>query len=177
MKILSGLKENDTIEEIDMPSSSNEPKLELAGLSGQKGLKRLRIGKCFAFNMDSMHDESILDSYRKNYFLEECDLEPWNPRPRNEAASILRLNKAGWRYLVENRSSRARGVAVLEAVIDDITCLYLHLQENPLLCDTQVTSTVHQGAVRAKRRRIENHEENLEEPSPPFHCTKLYSLK
>jgi NDP-sugar pyrophosphorylase family protein len=47
---------------------------------------------------------------------------------------IPRLNKAGRCYLTDDPTSRVKGVAVLEEVIYDLDCLFLHLQENPLLC-------------------------------------------
>ena len=39
---------------------------------------------------------------------------------RSKAQTILWLNKAGCRYLVEENSSHAKGVPVLEAIKDDI---------------------------------------------------------
>jgi hypothetical protein len=47
----------------------------------------------------------------------------------------LRLNEAGRQYLVKYGSSISKGVDVLSAVSDDINCLFLHLLENPRLCD------------------------------------------
>jgi hypothetical protein len=49
--------------------------------------------------------------------------------------AILRLNMAGRRYLIEDGSSIAKGVEVLSAVNDDTNCVFLHLLENPGLCD------------------------------------------
>jgi hypothetical protein len=47
----------------------------------------------------------------------------------------LRLNEAGRRYLIEDRSSISKGVKVLIAVSEEINCVFLHLLENPRLCD------------------------------------------
>jgi hypothetical protein len=49
--------------------------------------------------------------------------------------AILRLNGAGRRYLIEDGSSISKGVDVLSAVNDDIDCVFLHLLENPGLCN------------------------------------------
>jgi hypothetical protein len=47
----------------------------------------------------------------------------------------LRLNGAGRRYLIEDGSSISKGVEVLSAVSNEIDCVFLHLLENPRLCD------------------------------------------
>jgi hypothetical protein len=49
--------------------------------------------------------------------------------------AILRLNGAGRRYLIKDGSSIPKGVDVLSAVSDDIDCVFLHLLENPGLCN------------------------------------------
>jgi hypothetical protein len=49
--------------------------------------------------------------------------------------AILRLNSAGRRYLIKDGSSISKGVEVLSAVSDEIDCVFLHLLENPSLCD------------------------------------------
>jgi hypothetical protein len=49
--------------------------------------------------------------------------------------SILQLNRAGRRYLVQDGSSISKGVDVLSRVNDDINSVFLHLLENPRLCD------------------------------------------
>jgi hypothetical protein len=49
--------------------------------------------------------------------------------------AILRLNKAGRRYLIQDGSSISKGVEVLSRVNNDINSVFLHLLENPRLCD------------------------------------------
>ncbi len=49
--------------------------------------------------------------------------------------SIFDLNRAGRRYLIEDGSSISKGVAVLSCVNDEINSVFLHLSENPRLCD------------------------------------------
>jgi hypothetical protein len=75
------------------------------------------------------------------------NLEFWNfSFPAGECASmmakgfshvdaILLLNAAGRRYLIEDGSSVSKGVEVLSRVNGDINCVFLHLLENPRLCD------------------------------------------
>jgi hypothetical protein len=55
--------------------------------------------------------------------------------------AILRLNGAGRRYLIEDGSSISKGVEVLSAVNDDINCVFLHLLENPGLCNRRAATT------------------------------------
>jgi hypothetical protein len=55
--------------------------------------------------------------------------------------AILRLNAAGRRYLIKDGSSISKGVDVLSVVSDEIDCVFLHLLENPSLCDTRAAET------------------------------------
>jgi hypothetical protein len=55
--------------------------------------------------------------------------------------AILRLNKAGRLYLIQDGSSIPKGVKVLSAVSNDINCLFLHLLENPSLCNRSAVET------------------------------------
>jgi hypothetical protein len=52
------------------------------------------------------------------------------------------LNKAGRRYLVQDGSSISKGVDGLSKVNNDINCLFLHLLENPRLCDRSAVEMV-----------------------------------
>jgi hypothetical protein len=54
----------------------------------------------------------------------------------------MRLNEAGRRYLIEDGSSISKGVEVLSRVSNDINCIFLHLLENPTLCDRDATKIV-----------------------------------
>jgi hypothetical protein len=56
--------------------------------------------------------------------------------------AILRLNAAGRRYLVQDGSSISKGVEVLSRVNNDINCVFLHLLENPRLCDRRAVEMV-----------------------------------
>jgi hypothetical protein len=75
-------------------------------------------------------------SSRKNYVLESLpDIDFENEDEAGDVSAILRLNEAGRRYLIEDGSFVSRGVKVLSAVSNEISCMLLHLLENPRLCD------------------------------------------
>jgi hypothetical protein len=76
----------------------------------------------------------------KNYGLER--LVPDIPcADDGTVKAILRLNRAGRRYLIKDGSSISKGVSVLSAVRDEIDCIFLHLLENPSLCTRRSTET------------------------------------
>jgi hypothetical protein len=78
--------------------------------------------------------DRVVAALEKNYMLESLDDAVENSI--GHAGTILRFNKAGRRYMIEDTSSFARGVEVLIAVRDNLACLHYHLLENPSLCDT-----------------------------------------
>jgi hypothetical protein len=82
-------------------------------------------------------DKQMAVLLKKNYALE--DLPDINQG--REVGGILRLNAAGRRYLVQDGSSILKGVEVLSAVRNEINCVFLHLSENPRLCDRSVVET------------------------------------
>jgi hypothetical protein len=45
------------------------------------------------------------------------------------------------RYLIKDGSSISKGVKVLSAVNDDINCVFMHLLENPGLCNRRAVET------------------------------------
>jgi hypothetical protein len=76
-------------------------------------------------------DKRIASLLKKNYALESLP----NLEEAGDVAAILRLNAAGRRYLIEDGGSISKGVEVLSAVRNEIDCVFLHLLENPRLCD------------------------------------------
>jgi hypothetical protein len=83
----------------------------------------------------------------KNYGLERLDLDiPCEDDKTIKA--ILMLNAAGRRYLIKDGSSISKGVDVLSAVSDEIECVFLHLLENPSLCDRRAAETSTTGSLR-----------------------------
>jgi hypothetical protein len=82
------------------------------------------------------HDEDKQTAalLKKNYALESLpgiDLK----NKAGDVGAILRLNKAGRRYLIKEGSSISKGIEVLSAVSNEINCVFFHLLENPRLCD------------------------------------------
>ncbi|GKY90666.1 hypothetical protein MPSEU_000040000 [Mayamaea pseudoterrestris] len=64
---------------------------------------------------------------------ELCDPLEWE---LNRSLSLItRLNEAGRKYLLEKQVYRGAGLRVLEAVNDDLSCIFLHMTENPQLCE------------------------------------------
>jgi hypothetical protein len=87
---------------------------------------------CLQLNDDE--DKRMASLLKKNYALEslsDIDLE----NEARDTGAILRLNKAGRRYLIEDGSSISKGVEVFSGVNNDTNCVFLHLLENPRLCD------------------------------------------
>lgn len=107
--------ERSRLKEIDvcLPGSFSLPECEALILSMQK---HFTLTKCKIQMDPSMSDSD-----------EERIIESLN--------TIFKLNKHGRRYMLEGRS-KARGVALLAAVADDLNCVYYHLRENPALCLT-----------------------------------------
>jgi hypothetical protein len=83
------------------------------------------------FVLTDEQDKLIFKILKKNYALETLP----EMKNREDANAILRLNAAGRRYLIEDGSSVSKGVQVLSAVCSDVNCVFLHLLENPRLCD------------------------------------------
>jgi hypothetical protein len=76
-------------------------------------------------------DKQMAVLLKKNYALEKLP----DINQGRDVGAILRLNAAGRRYLVEDGSSISKGVEVLSRVTDEMNSVFLHLLENPRLCD------------------------------------------
>jgi hypothetical protein len=99
----------------------------------------------------------LISLLEKNYGLENLDEGLAAQDTTGELGTILRLNQAGRRYLIEeDAGSIAKGVEVLVAVRDDLGCLFYHLLENPLLCDLEhrygVTGAIAGEPVHSNKR-------------------------
>jgi hypothetical protein len=91
-----------------------------------------------SFTVDELN--RLVSMLRKNYGLEH--ILPNVPCAEDGTVkAILRLNKAGRRYVIQDGSSIPKGVDVLSAVSDEIDCVFLHLLENPGLCERRATRT------------------------------------
>jgi hypothetical protein len=104
-----------------------------------------------SFGEDEM--KQVISLVKQNFGLENLDEGLSVHDTTGELGTILRLNQAGRRYLIEDAASIAKGVEVLVAVRDDLGCLFYHLLENPLLCDiehlAEKAATIADGPVRS----------------------------
>jgi hypothetical protein len=143
-----GMMENTCLENLTIKESSGsditvEELLTLiSALQLNTTLKTLEFhSSCFEngyFSVDEVNQ--LVSILKKNYGLEH--LLPDIPcADGGRVKAILRLNAAGRRYLIEDGSSISKGVDVLSAVSDEIDCVFLHLLENPSLCDRRATDT------------------------------------
>jgi hypothetical protein len=101
--------------------------------------------------------EHFISIVKKNYGLESLYEDFYAHDKTGELCTILRLNEAGRRYLIEDAGSIAKGVEVLVDVREDLDCLFYHLLDNPFLCDIQhqgkKASTIAGGNVRSDKRQ------------------------
>jgi hypothetical protein len=114
----------------------------VTALQHNTALKTLSLyhnGKCLRLNDDERKQMTSL--LKKNYALEILP----NILLGGDMGAILRLNGAGRRYLIEDRSSISKGIEVLSAVSKEINCIFLHLLENPKLCDRSAMEMVAAG--------------------------------
>jgi hypothetical protein len=100
-----------------------------------KTLKALHLG----FGTPKLTDDEV--NYLTSVVKKNCGLEslPALDSSKNRTGdlhSILRLNGAGHGYLLDSGSVVSKGVGVLSAVSDDLNCVFLHLLENPSLCNS-----------------------------------------
>ena len=69
--------------------------------------------------------------------------------------TILKLNRAGRRYLKEDATSRSKCIAVLAKVKDDLSCLFVHLRENPLICKSDDNGRFQVTGPKGTKRRVD----------------------
>jgi hypothetical protein len=133
--IVAMLQENVSLECLSV-QGSHRTKAEdyfvlVAALQHNKALTTLDLGRNRTLTLTDMEDKQMAVLLKKNYALEELlDISAVR-----DVGAILRLNKAGRRYLVQDGSSISKGVDVLSRVNDDINIVFFHLLENPRLCD------------------------------------------
>jgi hypothetical protein len=144
LEALKILEENPFLESLSIQSSSikvEELFALISALQLNTTLKTLVL-QADLDDIDLTDDEAkpLVSILMKNYGLEHLVLGIPCFEIRTVKA-ILRLNGAGRRYLIEDGSSISKGVEVLSAVNDDINCVFLHLLENPGLCDRRAFET------------------------------------
>jgi hypothetical protein len=137
-----GLGKNSTLEMLELIQSGSratDPSFRIAvveALQLNKTLKTLHL--CFNTPNNVTDDEvkHLTSVVKKNYGLESLPFLDASDDRMEDLRSILRLNGAGRGYLLDGHGSLvSRGVGVLFAVSDDLNCVFLHLLENPSLCN------------------------------------------
>ena len=63
--------------------------------------------------------------------------------------SILDLNQAGRRYILQDSSNKSMGLDVLTAVAHNLDAIFTHLRETPQLCKAHHTTMTSKGSERA----------------------------
>jgi hypothetical protein len=139
------LQENASLERLSVQSWNRIKVIKVeeyialvAALQYNTTLKTLRLYDDGSLRLTDDEDKQMASLLKKNYALESL--------PRiglvGDAGAILRLNEAGRRYLIQDGSSISRGVEVLSRVNNEINCVFLHLLENPSLCDRSAVEKV-----------------------------------
>jgi hypothetical protein len=138
MVALAALRENKTLESLSMISEHatfDDYLVCVAAIQPNTTLKSLRLYPSYGVLVcvDQHETKELILVLKENYGLEAI------PRLRQDGTgdicSILQLNQAGRCYLVQDGSSISKGVDVLGGVSNDINSVFLHLLENPRLCD------------------------------------------
>jgi hypothetical protein len=104
-------------------------------------LRTLHLYRDRGVQLNDDENKQMATLLKKNYAFES--LPDTNVKNQaGDAGAILRLNGAGRRYLIEQGSSISKGVEVLSRVNSDVNCIFLHLSENPRLCDRSAVERV-----------------------------------
>jgi hypothetical protein len=150
--IAAMLKDNASLESLTIRKDGYTIKIKaeecfslVTTLQHNTTLKSLKLQGCERPHVMTTltHDEEkhMAVLLMKNYALES--LPGINLKNRaSDVNAVLRLNGAGRRNLVQDGSSISKGVEVLSRVNNDINCLFLHLLENPRLCDRSAVEKV-----------------------------------
>jgi hypothetical protein len=145
LDIATMLQENASLESLTVEQRWTKIKAEeyiglVTALQHNTTLKTLSLSRNDGGSLQLNNDENkqMASLLKKNYALEMLpDIDQVG-----DVGAILRLNVAGRRYLIEDGSSISKGVDVLSRVNNDINCSFLHLLENPRLCDRSAVEIV-----------------------------------
>jgi hypothetical protein len=137
MEVAAALHENESLENLFMPTRAaglSDYLLFVAAIQPNTTLKKLQLHyQQFSLGGDEMKE--FVSVLKKNYGLEGFPALHLGREGAGDIRSILDLNRGGRRYLVQDGSSISKGVAVLSRVSSNINSVFLHLLENPRLCD------------------------------------------
>jgi hypothetical protein len=170
------LQENTSLERLSFQNICRIETMEaekyialVAALQHNTTLKTLRIYHNISLRTDD-EDKQMASVLKKNFALKSLPDIDWENEV-GDVGAILRLNEVGRRYLIEDGFSISKGVEVLIGVNNDINCVFLHLLENPRLCDrgaVEIVSTDESNgrstsptasSVGAKREHVSAHKE------------------
>jgi hypothetical protein len=156
----TALAENPSLEKLDLHGDVSQLKSDdliafASRLSINRHLKCFDLSGSPVLPLDVEKDgERFLEEMRNNVTLKKFNmtmpsssLREHQPRWFAELQSLLQLNAAGRRYMVDDANNLYQCTEVLGAVRHDLNCLYLHLRENPGLCKEFCSSG-------AKKQRI-----------------------
>ena len=132
-KILSAVRETMTLTKLGLAGGFKDGMTAVSflhELPNNTSLKAIGLG----LNLDDRCAGPLMEAIKPTYGLEDLCLHG-NGKCDKIANTILRLNKAGRRYLVEDPASKEKGVELLIEVKDDVNCSFFHLLENPSLCE------------------------------------------
>jgi hypothetical protein len=155
------LEGNTTLESLEIKSGGITSDAYIAALNSLQHnltLTTLRLSPDLA-SMGEEEMSQVISLVKKNYSLAVLDegLSAYEDKTE-KVGTLLRLNQAGRRYLIKDAASIAKGVEVLIGVIDDLSCLFYHLSENPTLCDIEHQHNTKSGTGSSdnlkKRQRI-----------------------
>jgi hypothetical protein len=135
-----GLGKNSTLEILELIHIAHvtQPSFHIAAVEALQLNKTLKT-LCISYGTKKLTDDEakhLTSIVKKNYRLESLpELDSSDDRTK-DLRSILRLNEAGRGYLPDGHGSViSKGLGVLSAVSDDVNCVFLHLLENPSLCN------------------------------------------
>jgi hypothetical protein len=146
MEFPAVLCENDSLETLSIVSYHarfEDYLVFVTAIQPNTTLKKLQFQK-LRCRIDKGEAKDIVSALQKNYGLE---VVPAFSHGGENVRSIFDLNRAGRRYLVQDGSSISKGVDVLSAVSNDINSVFLHLLENPRLCNRTAVETASLGNI------------------------------
>jgi hypothetical protein len=85
--------------------------------------------------------QPMLYKLLKNEKLQDLIGEPGVPELIN---GVFHMNKYGRAYVEGYAGDKLKGVRVMQSTRDSVDCLFLHLRENPSLCDKKPSSPIKQ---------------------------------
>jgi hypothetical protein len=156
--VVAMLQENASLGSLSIPSFCTFFKAEeyialITALQHNMTLKTLILQHVSrSCHLTDDEDKRMASLLKKNYALESLpDINLKNEA--RDVGAILQLNGAGRRYLIEDGSSISKGVEVLSRVNNEINCVFLHLLENPRLCDRSAVEETASATTDTQGRR------------------------